>query len=132
MGTYRQETVQDQIMHHLLLRGPQGRTSPELEELLGMKHQTVSSMLRQMELTGYAIKCAEQRDGCHAYVASIIARLRPQSMLLPPNPHRESYQKRYKDMVAGIEHILRPLRGRPSRVERELRDLLERIEGPNA
>jgi hypothetical protein len=115
-------------MRHLLLRGPQGRTSPELEELMGMKHQTVSSMLRQMELTGYAIKCTEQRDGCHAYVASIIARVMPQSMLLPPNPPRESYQKRYKDMVAGIEHILRPLRGRPSRVERELRELLERLD----
>ena len=128
MGTYRlQDTVQDQIMRHLLLRGPHGRTSPELEELTGMKHQTVSSTLREMELTGYITKCAEQRNGCHAYVAALIARLMPQSALLPPNPHRESYQRRYKDMVAGIEHILRPLRGRPSRVERELRDLLERI-----
>jgi hypothetical protein len=31
-------------------------------------------------------------------------------------------------MVAGIEHILRPLRGRPSRVERELRELFERLD----
>ena len=127
MSTYAQGTVHDQIMRHLLLRGPRGRTSPELEELLGLKHQTVSSMLRQMELAGDAIKCAEQRDGCHAYVTSSIARLMPQTALLPPNPHRESYQRRYRDLAAGLEHILRPRRGRPSRVERELRELVERI-----
>ena len=103
------------VVHDLIATShAKGATSAEIEEWTGLKHQTVSSAIRNMELDGYVegestgrvVKLATRRNGSHPYITSSLAALLTPSATLPPNRRRESYAKRYNALLAHLQEIV--------------------------
>ncbi len=83
-----------------------GATSPEVEDLTGMKHQSVSAAIRNLERDGRLVKTVFVRSGCHAYVTKRWSyELRP-DQLLAPNPTRISWKREYEALLKGLRLVL--------------------------
>jgi hypothetical protein len=96
-----QKTVSD-VIHMQLVHGC---TSAEVEAITGFKHQSASAAIRNMELDGKLAKTNMIRNGQHAYVTQYWASQMDPDTLLPPNPRRVSYKKKYDGLRAEIGQI---------------------------
>jgi hypothetical protein len=112
----RAGTIQGTVLRMIHDAGTDGRTSPEIEDATGMKHQSVSSSIRNLERDGRLVKTTSVRYGCHAYVTPAYASVLRPDQLLKPNPTRISWKAEYDVLVRGIEQVLaaHPHRGEPS------------------
>jgi|TARA_R110000824_G_scaffold124996_5_gene283856 hypothetical protein len=113
----RAGAIQERVMNLIMQSAAQGMTSREIEDMTGLLHQTVSSSIRNLELDGYevvegvtwrgrVVKLKEKRKGGHPYVARSVARILRESAVLPPNPRRVSYKKKYETLVTGLQGLL--------------------------
>jgi hypothetical protein len=125
--------IQTLILETITEFGTNGATSPEVEQEIGMAHQTVSAAIRNMELDGYeqgvsrgkVTKLKTIRNGCHAYVATslVISETShiyrgmneveanlvgfvPESQVMEPNARRASWKKRLSEVVDEIESVI--------------------------
>ena len=112
----RAGTVQGTVLRLIHDAGADGRTSPEVEDATGMKHQSVSSSIRNLERDGRLVKTTSVRHGCHAYVTPTYASVLRPDQLLAPNPTRISWKAEYDVLVRGIGQVLaaHPHRGEAS------------------
>jgi hypothetical protein len=102
----RAGTVQGTVLRLIHDAGADGRTSPEVEDATGMKHQSVSSSIRNLERDGRLVKTTFIRSGCHAYVTPTYASVLRPDQLLAPNPTRISWKAEYDVLVRGIGQVL--------------------------
>ena len=114
--TRRAGTIQGTVLRLIHDAGVDGRTSPEIEDATGMKHQSVSSSIRNLERDGRLVKTTSVRHGCHAYVTPAYASVLRPDQLLKPNPTRISWKAEYDVLVRSIEQVLaaHPHREEPS------------------
>ena len=112
----RAGTVQGTVLRLIHDAGADGRTSPEVEDATGMKHQSVSSSIRNLERDGRLVKTTFIRSGCHAYVTPTYASVLRPDQLLAPNPTRISWKAEYDVLVRGSGQVLaaHPHRGEAS------------------
>ena len=112
----RAGTIQGTVLRMIHDAGTDGRTSPEIEDATGMKHQSVSSSIRNLERDGRLVKTTSVRYGCHAYVTPAYASVLRPDQLLKPNPTRISWKAEYDVLVRSIEQVLaaHPHREEPS------------------
>lgn len=114
--------TQQRIMGRLAEAGKQGMTAKELEDGLGLTHQTVSASLRNMELDGFnelasfnawncgkVVKLKETRKNQHAYVTKQIALSMSHSELEAPNPRRVSYKAKYDNLLTDVKRLYREM-----------------------
>ena len=99
-------TKQKTVFEVIYTASVSGCTSAEVEAITGFKHQSASSMIRNMELDGKLVKTGQIRSGQHAYVAQYWASQMGPDTLLPPNPRRESYKKKHDALRAGILDVV--------------------------
>lgn len=98
-------TLQKQILGIIHAAGTIGCTSEEVEIWTNRKHQSVSSSIRNLELAGRLVKTTRIRNNQHAYVSKQVAGLLPSNDLLPPNPRRVSWKKKYEELLFQLEEI---------------------------
>jgi len=106
--------IQTLILETITEFGTNGATSPEVEQEIGMAHQTVSAAIRNMELDGYeqgvsrgkVTKLKTIRNGCHAYVVTSLIGFVPDSQVMEPNARRASWKKRLSEVVDEIESVI--------------------------
>jgi len=98
-------TLQKQILGIIHAAGTIGCTSEEVEIWTERKHQSVSSSIRNLELADRLIKTTRIRNNQHAYVSKEVAGLLPSKDLLPPNPRRVSWKKKYEELLSKIEEV---------------------------
>lgn len=98
--------VQGTVLRHISASGVRGCTSPEIEDATGMKHQSVSAAIRNLERDQRLVKTVFQRVGCHAYVLPVYAAELQPGELLPPNPTRVSWKKEYEALLEGVRRVL--------------------------
>tara|TARA_R100001530_G_scaffold65541_1_gene46919 strand:- start:1002 stop:1532 length:531 start_codon:yes stop_codon:yes gene_type:complete len=114
--------TQQRIMERLARAGHRGMTAKELEDALGLTHQTVSASLRNMELDGYnelalfnawncgkVVKLEMTRLNQHAYVTKSIAYSMKHSELKEPNPRRASYKTKYDGLVTDLKTLYKEM-----------------------
>ncbi len=112
-------TVQARVMNCIHSAGYDGRTCKEIENLLGMTHQSVSASIRNMELDGYdetkpfsawncgkVVKLKITRGGQHAYVTRGCSRTMMSKDLEAPNPRRLSYKSKYDSLRKDISSLM--------------------------
>ena len=98
--------VQGAVLQHIHEAEALGATSPEVEDLTGWKHQSVSAAIRNLERDGRLVKTVFIRAGCHAYVTKRWSyELRPEQ-LLAPNPTRTSWKREYEALLEGLRVVL--------------------------
>lgn len=98
-------TLQKQILGIIHAAGTIGCTSEEVEIWTERKHQSVSSSIRNLELADRLVKTTRIRNNQHAYVSKEVAGLLLLKDLLPPNPRRVSWKKKYEELLSKIEEV---------------------------
>ena len=98
-------TLQKQILGIIHAAGTTGCTSEEVEIWTDRKHQSVSSSIRNLELAGRLVKTTRIRNNQHAYVSKEAAIYLNPNQLLPPNPRRVSWKKRYDELLQQLTKV---------------------------
>ena len=98
-------TLQKQIVGIIHAAGITGCTSEEVEVWTNRKHQSVSSSIRNLELAGRVIKTTKVRNNQHAYISFDTAKYMNSNDLLPPNPRRVSWKKRYDELLQQLTEV---------------------------
>lgn len=126
--TRRSPTLQLRVLSCIGDSGEFGCTSAEVEDRLDGKHQSISSSIRNLELGGRLAKTDQIRNNQHAYVTTEISLGMAGNRILPPNPRRVSYKKKYDGLRSEIEAITRSMAesGYGGYWYRRLLDVLER------
>ena len=99
----RAGTVQSKVFEVIKNQTLMGATSQEVEDTAGLKHQSASAAIRNMELGGKVVKTTMVRNNQHAYITTGMSKLMMKDFLLPPNPRRKNYKKLYDDLLARAE-----------------------------
>jgi hypothetical protein len=114
----RAGTIQAEVLRLILLSRHIGRTSREIEDITGWRHQTVSATIRNLELDGWieneswgkVVKKAAVRDGSHPYIAAGIAYSMHTSdqkrLLLEPTPRNATYKQRWERVMAELRQMV--------------------------
>ena len=114
----RASTVQSAVLHAVSISGMNGQTSAEIERSTGLPHQSVSSTLRNLELSGFdfafpigfgnfgsVVKLKTTRGNQHPYVEKQVAASMRVESLLPPTPRRVSYKNKYDGLVRDLRGL---------------------------
>ena len=97
----RAPSVQQQVLKVLdIVIG--GLTCTEIEEELGIKHQTVSSAIRNLELDNRIVKTTKKRNNQYRYVTKEQSELMLEEHLLPATP-KHSWKTKYLELQKFIE-----------------------------
>ena len=114
----RAGTIQAEVLRLILRSGQAGRTSREIEDLTGWRHQTVSASIRNMELDGWVeneswgrvVKKAAVREGSHPYIAAGVAYSMHTSdqkrLLLEPTPRNATYKQRWNRVMGELRQMV--------------------------
>jgi hypothetical protein len=103
--TLRSPSLQLQVLSCIGESGEFGCTSAEVEERLNGKHQSISASIRNLELGERLAKTDQIRNNQHAYVTTKVSLGMSSNRILPPNPRRMSYKKKYDGLRSEIVGI---------------------------
>lgn len=98
-------TKQAAILELFRQAGVEGLVSSEAEEKTGWKHQTVSSHIRNMELSGVLCKTEVVRNKQHVYIHQIHAIRSDAPKVVPPTPMR-SWRKKYIAVTQEVQMLI--------------------------
>ncbi len=114
----RAGTIQAEVLRIILRSGQAGRTSREIEDITGWRHQTVSASIRNMELDGWVeneswgrvVKKAAVREGSHPSIAAAVAYAMHTSdqkrLLLEPTPRNATYKQRWERVMVELRQMV--------------------------